>query len=132
MHLAQLEFPLISIHFPAGTTRLPVRKPHPSPAPDPHPDPVILSAALVAENISFITFAILLAIHRHKAPMPIAKIAKSTGQSYFAVRSQIVNNIYFDFIKPSRNNALPAALASAALNHEAERKLQRIEKRLSP
>ena len=126
--ISQMEFPLIALHFPAGTQKLRVK---PQTHPNPHPDPVILSTALIAENISFITFTILLALHRNKAPMPIARIARTTGQSYFAVRSQILNTIYFTFLPPAKKSPLANALASAALNSEAETKLARIEKRLA-
>jgi hypothetical protein len=89
-----------------------------------HPDPVALSNALTAENISFFTFALMIALERHAAPMSLALLSRTVGHSYWAVRSQIVNTHYFAFTKPD-------PLVSAALTEDVVAKLARIFKRLN-
>jgi hypothetical protein len=120
--ISQLEFPLIAVHFPPGSVKMPSRRIVTTPAPT-HPDPLLLASALTAENIGFLSFAMIVALHRAKAPLPLATLASSVGHSYFAVRSQIVNTHYFSF-------GVRSPLVTAVLTAEAHTKLARIEKRL--
>ena len=120
----QLEFPLITKHFPAGSVRLATRPKAQKPIQEGNPDPLLLVAALTAENISFFSFALIVALQRHKTPMPLASLARSVGHSYWAVRSQVVNTHYFRFGNPN-------PLVTAELTPDAETKLLRIEKLLS-
>lgn len=125
--IAQLEFPLIAQHFPTGTVKLQTRPKRAEQVEEAsaRPDPLLLAGALTAENIGFLSFAIIVALHRHKAPMALAALARVVGHSYWAVRSQIVNTHYFTFTKPN-------PLVAATLTDDAITKLARIEKRLRP
>lgn len=93
-------------------------------SPPPHPDPVMLSNALTAENISFFTFALILALTRSGGSMTLASLSRTVGHSYFAVRSQIVNTHYFEFGGKS-------PLVTVKLTEDAGTKLTRILNRLT-
>jgi hypothetical protein len=124
----QLEFPEITRHFPNAAIRILRRHTMHRRLPDQEasdrPDPLKLSAALTAENLGFLSFAMIVALHRHIKAMSIAEIAKAVGHSYWAVRSQIVNTHFFAFDASCK-------LKSATLSDDGRTKLLRIEKRLS-
>lgn len=122
--LTQPEFPAIAAHFPAGSMKITAPKTLRTPHDPTHPDPLRLSSALVSENISFFTFALIISLQRAAGPVSIAALAKTVGNSYWAVRSQVVNTHYFEFDRDT-------PLVAARLTPAATTKLLRIEKRLS-
>lgn len=80
-------------------------------------------AALAAENISFTTFVVMVAVQAEESPPSLAAVAVKIGYSYWAVRNQVDRTPWF--VK------IPGQLVRLALTPDAVRKLERITKRLS-
>lgn len=82
-----------------------------------------LAAALVHENISFSTYAMMIAVHTAEQPPSLAAVSCMIGSSYWAARHRIDRTPYF--IKSHQD------LVRLSLTPEAITKLERIEKLLA-
>jgi hypothetical protein len=84
-----------------------------------------LSRALLAENLTYTTFVILLAVHAapgHRTS--IVSLSEQTGYSYWAVRKQIERTPWIVIHRDSQ-------LLEITLTQEATTKLAKIANRLS-
>jgi hypothetical protein len=101
-----------------------------------HPFVVDLYRALSAENVSFSTFALMLAAYHYREPISIARLSILTGASYHATRNQIRRTPWFIVIQPETSavgaNQSSGPLVMVKLTPDAEEKLLRIGRRLSP
>jgi hypothetical protein len=101
-----------------------------------HPFLVDVYRALWAENLSFSTFALMLAAYQYREPISIARLSILTGASYHATRHQIRRTPWFVLIQPETSaigaNQTSGPLVMVKLTPDAEEKLLRIGRRLSP
>lgn len=82
-----------------------------------------LAAALTHENISFSTYAMMIAVRTARPPPSLAAVSCMIGSSYWAARHRIDRTPYF--IKNHQD------LVRLSLTPEAITKLDRIEKLLA-
>ena len=86
---------------------------------------VLLNRAASEENVSFSTYALMMAVRAHPAPHPLASIALETGYSYWAVWNQVERTPWFKKAKGDNG------LVCLSLSAEAPQKLERISKRIA-
>ena len=86
---------------------------------------VLLNRAASEENVSFSTYALMMAVRSHPATASLASIALETGYSYWAVWNQVERTPWFVKAKGANN------LVCLSLSAEAPVKLERISKRIA-
>ncbi len=84
---------------------------------------VILLRAVTEENMSFSTYAIMMAVAGHAQPPSMASITIETGYSYFAVRNQVERTPWFEKTHTD--------LVRLSLTEGARAKLARVAKRVA-
>lgn len=82
-----------------------------------------LSRALVAENITGTTWAIMTALSLHEGKRSIVLLTVDTGMSYHAIRNQALRNLWFEFV-------FTETLVHLTLSDQGRAKLARVKKRL--
>jgi hypothetical protein len=87
------------------------------------PDPIALNRALAAENLSFATYAIMLAASSRDA-VSVAALSLEVGYSYHATRNQIRRTPWWDPIPGG-------PLSTVRLSMDGRRKLSRIAARIA-
>lgn len=85
---------------------------------------VLLNRAASEENVSFSTYALMMAV-RKNGSASLASIALETGYSYWAVWNQVERTPWFRKSKGANN------LVCLSLSDEAPAKLERISKRIA-
>jgi len=86
---------------------------------------VLLNRAASEENVSFSTYALMMAVRSHPARASLASIALETGYSYWAVWNQVERTPWFTKSKGANG------LVCLTLSAEAPQKLERISKRIA-
>lgn len=86
-------------------------------------DPILLNRALAAENLSFATYAIMLAAEPHQS-VTVAQLSIEVGYSYHAVRNQIRRTPWWIPVPGG-------PLSTVELSREGKIKLSRIATRIA-
>ena len=86
---------------------------------------VLLNRAASEENVSFSTYALMMAVRSHPGGVALPTIALETGYSYHAVWNQVERTPWFTKSKGSNG------LVYLTLSAEAPQKLERISKRIA-
>lgn len=84
---------------------------------------VILLRSMTEENISFATYAVMMALNAHATPPSMARLAIETGYSYHAVHKMVERTPWF--------HRRHEDLVRLVLTPEAKHKLLRISKRVA-
>ena len=86
---------------------------------------VLLNRAVSEENVSFSTYALMMAVRSHEESPSLASIALETGYSYWAVWNQVERTPWFVKTRGANN------LVRLSLSDDAPAKLERISKRIA-
>ena len=84
---------------------------------------ILVNKALLAENLSFSTYALMMEVYSHEEPPTLAAVALATGYSYWGVRNQVDRTPWFTKIQKQ--------LTRLTLTPEAHEKLARISRRIA-